>query len=144
MTTKSETTVSNIVHNKAGFRALRELCGMSQKDVANRLDKTVDTIKKWESEKYTQEIPKEAWQFLEDAWTTIQRLARQAVSETLLQIRNGNVSSPVPVTYYRSQIQYNLVGRDEGEYGRVDALARLVAIRLEQEGVEVEMFYPEP
>ena len=134
--------MSNIVHTKAGFRALRELCGLSQKDVANRLGCLIDTVKKWENEKYTQRIPSAAWDLLEETWSSVQALAAKAAEQAVAAVDSGEAASPIPVTYYRSQAQYDALGRDAGEVGQVDAIARLIALHLDQEGVDVEFFYP--
>lgn len=135
--------MSNIMHTKAGFRALRELCGLSQLEVADHLGKNVSTVKKWESEKYTQVIPSQSWDFLEDTWSHLQDAADHAVSQIINDLDSGQITQPVQLPYYRSRVQYERSGAHVfDDFGCTDALSRLVALRLDALGIDVEMRYP--
>ena len=48
----------------------------------------------------------------------------------------------VALTYWRSQEQYDEMGRDEGWYGVSNANARAVAAELRRYGFRVEFRYP--
>lgn len=49
----------------------------------------------------------------------------------------------VSMTYYRDQSQYDALGRDPGTFAFANSVAREVALRLADEGVEVEFRYPD-
>ena len=55
--------------NKQEFRALRELAGITQQSLAKELDVNPLSVKRWESPKYPQQAPTEAWQFLDNLCT---------------------------------------------------------------------------
>ena len=59
------------------------------------------------------------------------------------QEETGRMPDAVTLTYYRSQEQYDELGRDEGWYGVANANARAVAAELKRYGFSVEFRYPD-
>jgi transcriptional regulator with XRE-family HTH domain len=128
------------MRSKAEFRALREMAGLSQADVADALGVTVRSVRRWETPAPGYHgAPDDAWELLEDA------IARQmATVEGSLDVVNGLPDAPVQLTYYRNQAQFDAYGREPGTpYGAANANTRLVAFELMRRGVEVEFSYPD-
>ncbi|MEF9877003.1 MAG: hypothetical protein RR772_08860 [Gordonibacter sp.] len=123
-------------YSKAGFKAARELCGLSQLDVANACDVRVLAVKKWEKPGGA-EPPQDAWDFLESCIDAQNEAVECAMSAAIA--RGGAVQ----IAYYRSQAQYDDLGSDPGPYGMANANARLVAHRLRALGFHVDFSYPD-
>jgi hypothetical protein len=51
--------------SKQEFRALRELVGVTQQAMADRLGVKILSVKRWESPKYPQQAPYDAWDLLD-------------------------------------------------------------------------------
>ena len=51
--------------------------------------------------------------------------------------------SEIPLTYYQNQNQYDLYGRDKGNYRLFNAITRGVAEVLINDGYKVRFVYPE-
>lgn len=130
-------------HTKAQFKATRERVGLSQEAVADALGNAVRTVKRWEDPNY-QQPPKDAWAYLESALKQHVEAVNKSV-EMVKQIgeKVGNLPDHVDLLFYRTQHQYDLYGRDPGNYMIVNARAREIAVRLEQLGVETRFHYPE-
>lgn len=127
--------------SKAGFKARRETLGLSQQDVADELEVSVRTVKRWEHPDW-QEPP-------EDAWTLIERyeaIRREAIEESeraFLEDDYDGTKNGAVIAYYRTQDDYDAYGRDEGPYGFANANARAVAESIGRMGYEVKFVYPE-
>lgn len=122
---------------KADFRALRELLGLTQQDVADAAGVNVSTAKRWEKPGYFTP-PDDVWAWLEDCERLHGEVVDAAVSAAVARGRG-----PVQITYYRSQEQYDAAGSDDGPYGVANANARMVASRLRALGYEVDFAYPD-
>lgn len=129
---------------KAQFRAIRERVGISQAALADALGNEISTVKRWENPRYV-EPPTDAWEYLLDALAAHEDAVEKSVNVVKKMIKKNGGRKPqnVKILYYRTQHQYDLYGRDKGDYQIVDARAREVAVRLEQMGVGVEFHYPE-
>lgn len=130
-------------HTKAQFKAIRERVGLSQEAVADALGNVVRTVKRWEDPNY-QQPPEDAWEYLEQALKQHVEAVNKSV-DMVKQIgeKVGNLPDHVDLLFYRTQRQYDLYGRDTGNYMMVNARAREIAVRLEQLGVETRFHYPE-
>ena len=51
--------------------------------------------------------------------------------------------STAQITYYRTQAQFDKIGRDHGPVGMANANARLIAARLDAMGYDVGWAYPD-
>lgn len=122
---------------KADFKARREALGLTQQDVADAADVTLTTAKRWERPGAT-EPPEDVWTWVEDCERLQGEIVDAASSAAIAQGRG-----PVQITYYRTQGQYDVLGRDPGPVGVANANARLVAHRLRSLGYEVDFAYPD-
>lgn len=130
---------------KADFAALRETVGLTQANLADDLGVNPRSVRRWEQpgqEGY--EPPAEAWEVL-DRYADLRRRMVDHARETVMQAgeRMGGQPGQVVLTYYRSQEQYDDLGRDEGWYGVANANARAVASELAHYGVTACFRYPE-
>lgn len=124
-------------YSKADFKATRELLGLTQQDVAEMACVNVATIKKWERPGFP-EPPADVWDLI-DGLDDMQEETVDAAVDHILSAGGEDVQ----MTYYRSQDQYDEMGRDPGPYRMANANARLVAHRLRALGVEVDFCYPD-
>lgn len=123
---------------KANFRALRDMLGLSQQDVALAADVAVMTVKRWEK-------PGNAWLPPDDVWGWLLSCADMQAStvDAALEVACCNPEGEVQITYYRSQEQYDALGQDDGPFGLANANSRMVAYRLMAAGREVSFSYPD-
>ena len=129
---------------KADFAALRETVGLTQANLADDLGVQVRSVRRWEQpgqEGY--EPPADAWAAL-DFYANLQRQMVDHARETVMWTGEeaGRQPDEVVLTYYRSQEQYDELGRDEGWYGVANANARAVAAELVRHGLKVRFAYP--
>nr|DAH85370.1 MAG TPA: protein of unknown function (DUF4447) [Caudoviricetes sp.] len=129
---------------KADFAALRETVGLTQANLADDLGVNPRSVRRWEQpgqEGY--EPPAEAWEVL-DRYADLRRQMVDHARETVMRAgeRMGGQPGQVVLTYYRSQEQYDDLGRDEGWYGVANANARAVAAELAHYGVRACFRYP--
>lgn len=129
---------------KADFAALRETVGLTQANLADDLGVQARSVRRWEQpgqEGY--EPPADAWGML-DSYADLQRQMVDHARETVMRTGEeaGRQPDEVVLTYYRSQEQYDELGRDEGWYGVANANARAVAAELARYGFKVRFAYP--
>lgn len=122
----------------AEFRAMRETLGLTRQDVADYAGVSLRSVKRWEDPAEENPPSEGAWELLYD--TDDKRF--ETVRQALYTVRQSGTKA-VQLTYYRTQAQYDALGRDEGPYGVANANARAIAERLRDEGVEVEWAYPD-
>lgn len=132
------------MRTKADFAALREAMGLTQANLADELGVNPRSVKRWEQpgmEGY--EPPQDAWDVLDD-YADVRRQMVEHCRETAMQAQEqaGRMPDAIVLTYYRSQKQYDDLGRDDGWYGVANANARAVAAELERYGFEVRFAYP--
>lgn len=130
---------------KADFAAMRETVGLTQANLADDMGVRARSVRRWEQPGMdVYEPPAEAWEVL-DGYAETQRQmvdhAREVV--TRAQEEAGHMPDVVALTYWRSQEQYDEMGRDEGWYGVANANARAVAAELRRYGFRVEFRYPD-
>lgn len=65
------------------------------------------------------------------------------VNKHLHRLAPGRAPDLVPLTYFRSQEEYDAFGRDAGPFGVANANSRAVADALMARGIEVEFRYPD-
>ncbi len=130
---------------KADFAALRETVGLTQANLADDLGVNPRSVKRWEQPGMDgYEPPEDAWEVL-DAYAETQRRMVDHARETVISTGEeaGRQPEQVVLTYFRSQEQYDRLGRDEGWYGVANANARAVAAELRRYGFSVVFRYPE-
>ena len=134
-----------MARTKAEFRALREMVGLSQADLAEEMGVTTRSVKRWEDDGAEwHNPPQDAWDALDAYLMTQDQMVAEATEEVRATVRDaGRAPDAVAVTYYKSQAQYDALGRDEGCYGIANANARALASALRREGVRVEFRYPD-
>lgn len=127
---------------KANFRAIREIVGLSQSDVARLTGVSTTAVKRWEHPDGPQP-PQDAWeellQWFKNHRTSIRYAVEAAINSQEKTGRMPNVALP----YWRSQADYDRAGRDPGIYSVINARCRAVAQELERYGFEVEFIEPE-
>lgn len=128
-------------HSKADFRALREGIGLTQQNVADMCGVKVNTAKRWERTGWP-DPPEDAWDALGEAADRHDELVAFGVAKALDLAASTGVTE-VALTYYHDQAQYDAMGRDEGPYGFVNAVARDVAAELTGRGLDVCFRYPD-
>lgn len=125
---------------KAEFRAMRETLGITQQRLANDLGVKVLSIKRWESPKYPQTAPGDAWELLDD----LMDVQDSAVSSALaivqgMQDETGKRPNEVTLPYWSSQSDYleHHYVEDDGDWTEVNATNRRVSSLLRWLGFEV-------
>lgn len=125
------------MRTKATYKALREHVGMSHAHLGQLLGVSDRTVKRWEDDRYN-DPPNDAWEIL------IQLRERQlAMVDYAIEAAQKSGVEKVSLNYYRTQAQYDIAGRDEGDYRMANANARVVADALEIMGFEVTYAYPD-
>lgn len=128
--------------NAATFRALRETTGISQRLIAETLGVEERSVKRWE--RGDRAVPNDVAEWIEDMVRDHDAAVSQTVRELQKMVKEiDDGQPPIDLTYYRTQAEYDLAGRDEGDYGMVCARARSIAEALRELGYEVEFNYPE-
>lgn len=125
----------------AEVKALRESVGLSQADLADLAGVTVRSVRRWERDITP---PEDVLELLE-RYVIRKAKAVEAALETVDSVTEqmGRAPDLVPMTYYRSQAEYDELGRDPGPVGVANANARAVADALMARGVAVEFRYPD-
>lgn len=128
---------------KAELKARREMLGLSQADLAKMLGIDTMNVKRWE--RPGQAEPRD---FAFELLSNLEAMQRNAINESLdlvedMAERYGHYPDEVQLTYYRDQEQYDLLGRDDGDFGMANANARAVATILRENGVTVSWAYPD-
>lgn len=129
---------------KADFKALRELCGLSQQDVADALGVRLTSAKRWENprtENGWYEPPEDAWAYL-DSMRELMESQADFICERAIDLRDATGVTEAEVTYYRGQAEFDASSTSGGPVGFVNATARLAGLYLESEGFEVRFVYP--
>lgn len=130
---------------KADFAALRETVGLTQANLADELGVNPRSVKRWEQPGMKgYEPPQDAWDVLCGYALTQESIVEHCREVTIrAQEETGRMPDAVTLTYFRSQDQYDELGRDEGWYGVANANARAVAAELKRYGFSFEFRYPD-
>lgn len=116
------------MRSKVEFKALREMCGITQSAMARELGVEVRSVKRWESAIAPQVPPQDAWDMLDAAYAD--HLAR--VDEL---VRSGGA-----LAYWESDAAYVSFGPGGGpmDHRMANADARAAADRMVASGGPVE------
>lgn len=127
--------------SKAELKALREVVGLRQCDLARVLDVKERSVKRWESPAYpTYHAPQDAWDILEDAL----RLQQSGV-ESAVEIveewheRGGKAPREVTLIYWQSEDDYreHHSPADGGSWRQANANSRATYAALTALGYQV-------
>lgn len=114
--------------SKAEFKALREMVGYSQNDLAAALEVKQLSVVRWESPAYEQLAPLEAWQLLDDAAILQKQIVTFALAKVEeIEQRLGREPDAVELPYYSSAEDYAEHGQYAGDgsgWKRANANAR--------------------
>lgn len=130
------------MRTKADFKALRDTLGLSQQDVADACGVRLTTVKRWERPGFP-EPPEDAWEHLGDESDRHDDMVEFSIGKVHDLVEEYGKNFVVSLTYYRDQSQYDALGRDPGTFTFANSVAREVALRLADEGIEVEFRYPD-
>lgn len=124
---------------KAGLRALREGCGMTQADLAAEFDVEILSVKRWENPDKPHEVPDPIFSWLSELYTELNENA-MGIARSIAA--DGIKSAVLP--YFRTQedldeIQLPL-GQDQ-PIGFFNAMMRRCADFLSTMGVDVSFGY---
>ena len=125
--------------SKATLKAMREMCGLSQQDVADEVSVTVRSVKRWENPEAPQLPPEDVVEFISHAF----KLHFDAINQTLEVVKDFDKAVDIQLTVYRNQAQYDAVGRDNGLYTVANANTYAVAQALINQGFSVSFAYPD-
>lgn len=132
------------IQTPADMRAVRDIVGLRIEDLANDCNVAVRTLRNWEKKGQDWFIPDDICVYLEkllDNYNNGVNIALDQVS-AIIETMEGE-SSEIPLTYYQNQNQYDLYGRDKGNYRLFNAITRGVAEVLINDGYKVRFVYPE-
>lgn len=124
----------------ANFRALREMCGVTQQQAADALGVRVLTVKRWE--KGETPIPDDAMGWLMECVAEHDAGVSESLGRILAALPAGG---EVCMTYYRTQEQADAEAYPEqaGPYGFLNSITRSTAERLVAMGHRVSFSYPD-
>lgn len=127
---------------KAEFRAMRETLGITQQRLADDLGVKVLSVKRWESPRYPQQAPADAWSLLDDLMA-VQDSAVEAVVAQVRSVELEREGHPreVLMPYWSSQDDYMehhySAAESDGSWTEINATSRRVASVLKVLGFEV-------
>lgn len=131
-----------LFNTAANFRAMREICGVTQQQVADVLGVQIRTVKRWE--KGEAPAPDDALAWLRECAVEHTLGVRTEVGEIMASAEQGEA---ICLTYYRTQGQADmdaeLSGEKAGPYQFVNAVRRSVGERLTDMGYLVSFRYPD-
>lgn len=131
------------MRSKAEFHALRELVGYTQQAMADELGVKVLSVKRWESPKYPQQAPDDAWAILDAALDDQQEVVEFALAKIDELSRTlGHVPDLVELRYWTSEEEYLAWSTDAkegiiGDWRMANANARAAAAVLMSKGFDI-------
>ena len=137
---------------KADLKAVREAIGINQIDLANMLDVTVRTIKRWEQIGW-EEPPDYVWDLLQELVEDHERRVKELVEGTVASAaanapaRRAAGRNPwiVELPYYKNQDHYEqFPHRKRSQHAWGNAISRRAADILRLRGYTVYFYYPQP
>lgn len=128
------------MRTKTEFRAIREICGITQAALAKELGVEVRSVKRWESDAALQQPPADAWAVLDDALA----VQRQVVDYALAKIDETGAHA-VRLPYWASPEDFADrstdaalgVNLDAESFRRANANTRALAAVLMAEGTPI-------
>lgn len=133
-----------MIKTKASFRALRESCGLTQKNVADEFGVRTLAVKRWESETDHRNPPDDVWEWLVELHQNMIAEARKAASNALALAEEERNGGPVRIRYYRTQEaldEWQLPAGLDRPVGYVNAMSMRAAELIEDAGRETVMVY---
>lgn len=136
---------------KADLKAVREAIGINQIDLANMLDVTVRTIKRWEQIGW-EEPPAKVWDLLQELVYDHERSVEELVENIEAAARRharerraaGRDPWIVEVPYFKNQDHYEqFPHRRRSQHAWGNAISRRAADILRLKGYRVYFYYPE-
>lgn len=134
-----------MIKTKAAFRALRESCGMTQRDVADEAGVAVFSVKRWENEdESSHQPPDDVWEWLVECHQNMIAEARGSAAKALDLADEERNGGPIAIRYYRTQEALDEaqlpLGMDR-PVGYVNAIAMRAAEIIEEAGRETVLAY---
>lgn len=134
--------MQHLFNTSANFRALREICGVTQQQVADAMGVQIRTVKRWE--KGETPLPDDALAWMRECATEHTLGVRTELGEIMAKAEPGEA---ICLTYYRTQEQADLEaeirGVEAGPYQFINAVYRSVGERLTDMGYLVSFKYPD-
>lgn len=134
-----------MIKTKAAFRALRESCGMTQKNVADEADVAMFSVKRWENEdESSHQPPDDVWEWLVECHQRMIAEARESAAKAIALAREERNDGPVAIRYYRTQEALDEeqlpLGIDR-PVGYVNAVSMRAAEIIEDAGMDTLLMY---
>lgn len=134
-----------MIKTKAAFRALRESCGMTQRDVADEAGVAVFSVKRWENEdESSHQPPDDVWEWLVECHQSMIAEARESAAKALALAREERNDGPIAIRYYRTQEALDEaqlpLGTDR-PVGYVNAVSMRAAEIIEDAGMDTLLMY---
>ncbi len=136
---------------KADLKAVREAVGINQIDLANLMDVTVRTIKRWEQIGW-EEPPDEVWDLLfelvQDHEASVAELVERTEASARAHAAERRAAGRDPwiveLPYYKNQDHYEqFPHRPRSQHAWGNAISRRAADILRLKGYTVYFYYPE-
>nr|AHF24280.1 hypothetical protein [uncultured bacterium Contig1770] len=119
--------------NKVEFRARREMVGMSQQMLADKLGVALRSVKRWENPTYPWQPPEDACDVIDEACEKQAQVVDAAVSKAL-----DSGADEISLTYWRDAAHYAQGhGGDGSGWQMANANSRMIAAVLEWQGIDV-------
>ena len=127
---------------KAAFRAMREECGMTQQDIADKFDVRKLTVKRWENPAIDGcEPPEDVWLWLSETMNGIGSEGSERARHLISLADEEGEDWPICLIYYRTQEELDATGQDDRPMGVVNAITRMTARLIEDAGRDVAIEY---
>lgn len=125
--------------SKAEFRAMRETLGITQQSLAQELGVKPLSVKRWESPKYPQQAPGDAWSLLDDLEREQIESCSAAIAKASQRPREATGQArQVEVPYWSSAADYEASrGSDGLTWTEANATSRRLAAVLLDRGLSV-------
>lgn len=134
-----------MIKTKAAFRALRESCGMTQKNVADEADVAMFSVKRWENEdESSHQPPDDVWEWLVECHQSMIAEARESAAKLLALAREERNDGPIAIRYYRTQEaldEAQLPLSIDRPVGYVNAVSMRAAEIIEDAGMDTLLMY---
>lgn len=131
-----------MIRSKATFRAIRQMLGLSHKDVAELLDiNEIRNIRRWESPTSQLQPPERAWELLENMHDAFIHDAADQVA-TIQKLSKTKKPNTIQLKYYINKEDFLAEHPDDYPlFTYANTQSRLVAMSLENLGYDVEFIY---